>query len=104
MSTAVVRYFRVLTDVQLKIITRNSLISSEYVSEYISYKNQNTEKQLMKIQETFPCSEHHFTFVFLCYQNQTKAENLVVPCTELLSTPSLSMLVIFSDHSCPVPS
>lgn len=43
----------------------------------------------MKIQETFLCSEHHFTFAFVFYQNQTRAEKLVVPCTELLSTAFL---------------
>lgn len=84
-----VRYFRLLTDVQLKITTRNCLISSEYISEYISYINQNTQKTFIKIQETFSCSEHHFIFVFVCYQNQTRAEKLVVPCTELLNTAFL---------------
>lgn len=84
-----VRYFRVLTDVQLKITTRNCLISSEYLNKYISYINQNTEKKFMKIQETCLCSEHHFTFVFVFYQNQSRAEKLVVPGTELLSTAFL---------------
>lgn len=42
-------------------------------NSYIKKKKKKTERKFMKIQETFICSEHRFTFVFVCYQNQARA-------------------------------